>query len=54
MVNEKKNVSGLVGSVKVTFLGANGQEFTLDNPLVSATFAKMKALRRGCFESQTP
>ena len=35
MVNEKKDVSGLEGSVKVTFLGANGQEYTLDCPLVS-------------------
>ena len=34
MVNEKKDVSGLDGTAKVTFLGANGQEFTLDCPLV--------------------
>mmetsp|Transcript_6986 Transcript_6986/g.17764 ORF Transcript_6986/g.17764 Transcript_6986/m.17764 type:complete len:153 (-) Transcript_6986:577-1035(-) len=33
MVNQKKDVSGLEGTVKVTFLGKGGQEFTLDCPL---------------------
>lgn len=52
MVNQKKDVSGLEGTVKVTFLGKGGQEFTLDCPLVrrpvSPSPHSRQTRRKGC------
>lgn len=46
MVNERKDLTGVEGSAKVTFLGAKGQEFTVDNPLVSDN--RLDFLFRSC------